>query len=88
MNENVLAAIAALVVPALARLGEWPVPDPRKISPGSRCSIVSAYSHFLVTPRFGNAPYQHFPGKNGSSLPFYISRADNSSSGGMRGYGI
>jgi hypothetical protein len=84
MKENVVAAIAAVSVPAHAGPGGWPVLNPRETSPETRDPVVIAYSLFNSPARFSFPDGQHFSGKDGTRIPHYIYSTDNSHINGVK----
>jgi hypothetical protein len=78
MNENVVAAIAAVAVPVRAEPDKWPVQNSQKISMNISNSLFTAYSLFKSCSRFFFTDDPHSPERNGPYFSYYICGADNS----------
>ena len=69
MNKNVVAAIAAISVIALAGPGRWSVLNPKKTSTETMDSSVIAYPPFESTALFRISDNHHFSEKTGHPPP-------------------
>jgi hypothetical protein len=77
MKGNVVAANAAISVPARAGPDGRFMLNPRKHSPENKDTIVIACSLFKFPALFWITDDQHFSGKNETDVPHYICGADN-----------